>query len=88
MLDAVIALDAPDEILVERIRSRPEHHRIKAESHSAAQSFLERYRTAYREIIEKIGAGPRLLQVDTSRSSPDEVAAAAREHIARLQAPA
>ncbi|MEN8184119.1 MAG: AAA family ATPase [Myxococcota bacterium] len=84
LLHAVIALDAPNEVLVDRIRSREEAHRIKAESRSEAETFLRRYRAAYHEILEKLEGGPQLLRVDTSKKSPEQVTATAGELLAQL----
>jgi cytidylate kinase len=83
LLDAIVSLDAPDAVLVERIRSREEDHRIKARSRSDAEMFLKRYRATYHEIIEKLRVpqGPRLLRVDTSQKSPEEAAAAVLEQL-------
>jgi cytidylate kinase len=83
LLDAVIALDAPDAVLVDRIRSRAQQHRMKAESRSEAESFLKRYRATYQDIIEKLD-GPRLIRVDSSQQSPDEIATSACEQLSRL----
>ena len=84
LLDAVIALDAPDAVLVDRIRSREQKHRMKAEGRSEAEDFLKRYRATYQEILEKLEGGPRLFRVDSNQQSPDEIAAAACEQLARL----
>jgi adenylate kinase family enzyme len=84
LLDAVIALDAPDAVLVDRIRSREQKHRMKAEDRSETERFLKRYRATYQEIIEKLEGGPRLIRLDSSQQSPDEIAAAACEQLSRL----
>ena len=46
-LDAVIWLDAPDEVLAERIRSRGKAHRVKDKSDAEIFAFLARYRESY-----------------------------------------
>lgn len=84
ILDVVVALDAPDEVLVNRIRSRDENHRMKTGSRSEAERFLARYRSTYHEILRRLEGGPRLIRLDTSRNSPDEVVAAACEQLTRL----
>lgn len=83
VLDAVVALDAPDAVLVDRIRSREQKHRMKAECRAQAESFLRHYRTTYQEILEKL-EGPRVFRVDSSKQSPDEMAASTYEQLARL----
>ena len=80
LLDAVIVLDAPDDVLVERIRTREERHRMKEQSSERTVRFLKRYRDTYREILEKL-EGPRVLRVDTSRESPEEIAARACDEL-------
>jgi cytidylate kinase len=84
LLDAVIALDAPDTVLVDRIRARDQKHRMKAEGRSEAERFLKRYRETYQEIIDKLEGGPRLIRMDSSQQSPDEIATAACEQLSRL----
>ena len=84
LLDAVIALDAPDAVLVDRIRSREQRHRMKARDRSETERFLEHYRSTYREILHGLGGGPRLLRVDTSRQSPHEIAEQVGEQLTTL----
>lgn len=77
-LDAVIWLDATDEDLVERIRSREKAHIVKNETDEATLAFLERYRKAYSHLILKLTiAHPDLpiLRFDSSRFSAEEIAA-------------
>ncbi|NIU79987.1 MAG: AAA family ATPase [Gammaproteobacteria bacterium] len=83
LLDAVIALDAPDDVLVERIRTRQDRHRMKDQSDERTEQFLGRYRKTYQEILAKL-RGPRVLRVDTARERPDEIAARACEELSLL----
>jgi broad-specificity NMP kinase len=84
LLDAVIALDAPDAVLVDRIRAREQRHRRKAQGRSETERFLEHYRSTYQEILQGLEGGPRLLRVDTSRQSADEIAETMCEQLRRL----
>lgn len=83
LLDAVVVLDAPDDVLIERIRTRQERHRMKGQSSERTEHFLKRYRDTYREILAKL-VGPRVLRVDTHQEGPDEIAARACEELSLL----
>ena len=84
-LDWIIWLDAPADVLVERIRSRPQEHLMKRRSDDRARRFLARYERAYERIVAAMtadGAGPAVLRVN-SREKPaahiaDEVLAAVK----------
>jgi cytidylate kinase len=75
-LDMVIWLDAPDAILLDRIRTRSKWHLVKDEPEQEACKFLARYRTSYEQMISALTAnsGPRVLRFDTEQESPDRVA--------------
>jgi adenylate kinase family enzyme len=53
-LDLVVWLDAPDEVLIERIRERGKRHYVKAASTSEARLFLRRYRSAHRFVLSRL----------------------------------
>ena len=67
----VIWLDAPDEILIERVHARGRWHRIMGMSGKEANEFLARYRQSYERIIPAFTAncGARLIRLDTHRES-------------------
>lgn len=78
LVDLVIFLDAPDEVLQARIDSRPKAHVIKAQSTNDNQAFYQRYRKAYRELIEIFQQeseehGVTLQMFDTSQMSVDSI---------------
>ena len=75
-LDAVVWLDAPDEILLERIRGRTVWHSVKDKSAADAYEFLHRYRDAYREILASLAArgGPSACRFDTTEAAAGEIA--------------
>ncbi len=70
-----IWLDAPDAVLLQRLNSRSELHRVKGQPEQDAYQFFGRYRTSYQQVIERMKAsdGPRLLSVDTHQTPVDEI---------------
>jgi len=77
-LDVVIWLDAPDHVLAQRIRHRPKAHRVKERSDQAIGEFLERYRQAYRVVLDQMAtaSGTKLVEISTATQSADQIAAA------------
>lgn len=75
-IDILIWLDAPDEILLERIRVRDRWHLIKDKSEQEAYEFLTRYRTSLEQIIAESVTNHRvtLLRFDTSEESVEQMA--------------
>ena len=75
-LDVIVWLDAPDELLVHRIRTRAKAHRVKTVAALEAACFLSRYRAAYGTVVTRlcISGGPRLLKFDTSIGTAAEQA--------------
>lgn len=74
-LKIIIWLDAPDAVLLARIRSRDRKHVIKGKSDEQARDFLVRYRTAYERVIARMTAngGPTVLCFDTSETPVDKL---------------
>lgn len=74
-LDVVIWLDAPDEILVERIRARNRWHRVKEKSDKEAKEFLASYRRSYEQVFSKLMAngGPKVFRFDANQHSLDQL---------------
>jgi adenylate kinase family enzyme len=70
-LDVVIWLDAPNEVLLERIRARDRSHTIKEQHELDAFEYLTRYRTSFEQIIaEFVTEGQvKLLRFDTNQES-------------------
>ncbi len=75
-LDIVIWLDAPNEIMVERIRARDQIHSIKEKSETEAFEYLDSYRTSFEQLITESGAVGqlRLLRFDTHQESVAQIA--------------
>ena len=84
MLDAVVELDAPDSVLLERIEGREKAHRLKGVPLDDAVENLAGVRRVYADFVAELGRrphGPRVLRFDTSTQTPDEIA---RDVLARL----
>lgn len=74
-LDMVIWLDAPDAMLLERIRARNKWHAINEKPKVEAAEFLARYRASYSRIICGLRAddGPRVVRFDTAQESLGQI---------------
>jgi thymidylate kinase len=76
-MDAFVWLDAPDAVLVERIRGRAKTHRIKDAEMEAASAWLANDRAMFGDLLgrlERMPGGPAVLRFDTSQVSPETVA--------------
>jgi len=75
-LGSVIWLDAPDDVLIERLRSRPKPHRVKRAPEREIQEFMARYRRAYEHIVSALMAHTNLkvIRFDTSLETPGRIA--------------
>ena len=75
-LDMVIWLDAPDEILMQRIQSRDRWHRAKEQPEQEIYRFLARYRASYEQVFSMLMAhgGPQVIRFDTYQESLDQTA--------------
>ncbi|MEZ4656458.1 MAG: hypothetical protein R2911_02695 [Caldilineaceae bacterium] len=70
-LDLIVWLEAPAEILMERIRSREKWHAVKDGSLADMQDYLQRYQTAYEHVVSQLTAQHSIavLTFDTSTIS-------------------
>ncbi|MGH3135634.1 MAG: hypothetical protein ACRDPV_03965 [Gaiellaceae bacterium] len=76
-LDAIVVLDAADEILLARINARKQSHDAKGAPVGRGLELIERHRDAYARVLslsEALGR-PRLLRYDTATMPPAEIAA-------------
>jgi len=79
LLDVVVWLDAPDDVLRGRITDRNQQHRIRGAAQAETETFLARYRAAYRTTIATVtGEGARLVELDTAECAPEQLADAVR----------
>ncbi|MEN6408672.1 MAG: hypothetical protein ABFD44_03055 [Anaerolineaceae bacterium] len=76
-IDLVIWLDAPDEVLMTRIRNRSQDHIVKGKSETEMREFLAKYRTVYDFMMGHLSGGnnhTRVLRFDTSQYSVSQIA--------------
>ena len=75
-VDMEVWLDAPDPLLVKRIRARAEWHGVKAKSDPDAYQYLDALRRAYDRLLPDLLANNHELKVlyfDTGRRSLDQI---------------
>ena len=75
-LDAVIWLDAPDDVLARRIRERDKPHRVKGGTDEEIYAFLARYRRSYEQIISELTAhnGLKVYRFSAGQDTPERMA--------------
>ncbi|MFN3652468.1 MAG: hypothetical protein ACK47B_23070 [Armatimonadota bacterium] len=75
-VDFLLWLDAPDSILMERIRSRGKAHALKDASDAELGKFLARYRNAYEIVARELRrrCGTPLLRLDSGSATPEQLA--------------
>jgi hypothetical protein len=75
ILQLVVLLDAPDDELVRRIRSRPRDHVVKHMSGDMAAAFLDRYRCALARTADvlTVSGSVQRLDIDTTAGDVDGV---------------
>ena len=76
-LDAIVWLDATNECLINRIRSREKDHVVKDASPQAVIRFLDDYRAEYEHTLSKLidhRIDLKIFKFDTGRQSPQEIA--------------
>lgn len=74
-LDAVVWLDAPDDVLWERVQSRSETHEIKGQPKESGIDYIRAYRASFESTLDEFEdlGGPAILRFDTSRCTPDRM---------------
>jgi cytidylate kinase len=79
LLDVVVWLDAPDDVLLARIGGREQEHRIRGANRDEGAAFLARYRACFRTTIAAVThTGARLVELDTTAGPPEQLAATVR----------
>jgi len=83
LLDVIVLLEAPDDVLIERINARSKVHRMKGSTAATATEFLADHHAVFREPLERLdrAEGTTVLRFDTSSRSAEEVV---EEVVARL----
>jgi hypothetical protein len=75
LLDAVVFLDATDDVLVRRIRTRPRHHAAKALDDASAAAFLAAYRDGFDRVRRALAErGTRVITIDSAATEPLAIA--------------
>ena len=84
VLDVVVWLEAPDDVLATRIHTRLQPHPLQNAHDRAVDVFLSAYRAAFGRVLAElcVPRGPRLWTFATDRASADQTA---RAVLARLR---
>jgi adenylate kinase family enzyme len=75
-LQMVVYLDAPDQILLDRIRNRRQEHIVKTQPATIGFEFLDRYRAEYELILSTLTAHKtdlKVLRFDTGQQPLQEI---------------
>lgn len=74
-LDLIVLLEAPEDILIQRINTRRQQHAVKGRSEAEASTFLARYQQGYDWAVAKLSAygGPALLRYDTGQLPVEQI---------------
>ena len=76
-LSMVVYLDATDEVLFDRIRSRQQEHIVKTEPSTVVYKFLDRYRAEYAYLLSIFTANMgnlKVLRCDSGKQSLQDIA--------------
>lgn len=76
LLDVVVWLDAPDEVLLRRIRGREQRHVLRSAGDEASRTFLRDYRASYAGLLERVRerSPGAVLALRTDQAAPPELA--------------
>lgn len=76
VIDTVVVLDAPDSILAQRIRARPDEHEVKQASDAEITAWMARFRTALDWVLAELARqdGPTVLRLEAAQAPPDRIA--------------
>jgi shikimate kinase len=87
-VEVLIWLEAPEEILIQRIHDRKKWHPVKELEEAQARQFLSIYRNTCHDVVERLAAHRRLriLRFDTSSTSPAETVGAIQSALAQSHA--
>jgi predicted ATPase len=76
VLNLVVLVNAPDAVLMERIRARDKSHRVKQRTDAEIGAFLAAYRGAYEDVIAALTAhsGVQVVTLDSDGAAIDHTA--------------
>ena len=82
-IDLVIWLDAPEEILIERIRSRDQWHPVKESSTQEMRDYLLRYGSAYEHVMSELSAirEIQVLRFNTGCQALEDITSLVRQNL-------
>jgi shikimate kinase len=74
-LDIIIRLEAPDNILIERVHDRRKWHIFKEQTEQEVQDLMAHYRRSYEYIISRftLNGGPRIFSFNTNHDSVNHI---------------
>ena len=75
-LSAIVWLDAPDQVIWDRINERMQRHKTKGEPPDVGRRFITKYRQLFEEVLDHINTpgGPEILRFDTSEMGSEQTA--------------
>jgi AAA domain len=76
LVDTVVVLDAPDGVLAQRIRSRPEDHEVKQGSDQEVAAWMARFRQALDWVLDRLALESDITvhRLDSSLGTPEQLA--------------
>jgi len=77
LIDLVVVLDASDDRLAARIKSRSTWHEVKGSSVQEITIWMARFRTALEWVLAGLtarGGGPRVVRISADGTRPEQVA--------------
>ena len=79
LLTGIVFLDARNDVLAQRIRQRSKDHQVKSGTDHEVDDFLNRYRSAYRDIMNRLTTDGRvqIVELDTTTAPVEQIAAGA-----------
>ncbi len=84
-LDLIVALDAPDGVLLQRADTRGHWYLSGDLAAEEKRTFLARYRRAFSEVLGgQVGSPPTILRVRSDLQTPEEIADQVRAAIGRV----
>lgn len=76
IMDAVVVLDAPDQLLAARIRARPHPHEVKEYPDPEIARWMARFRQALDWVLTEMArnGGPPVVRLSSQEEPPDRIA--------------
>lgn len=83
-LDVIVWLDAPDDVLLERVQNRSDQHEIKGEPPDQGLAYIRAYRAAFDATLSEFDqhGGPAVLRYDTSHWTSERLIPEVLERVA------